>query len=263
MSKCNRPPRRCSGQDGFTLIELLVVISIVALLISLLLPALSQAREAARSITCQANQRGLGTAWRMYVEDHDGALPYAIGGADPDNVAQIAAYLGYEDHVYIPGTNNRGKTIPTLICPSVTSPVLLRERGKWQYSDYGINISAACNFLKWGTIGEPSAYWNWGSSTPRKFGDQQTPSSVIAYLDSVIAHVGLDDNWGWPYNYPDGIWYVVWDRYWGNPYVHGGGDAVNAVFMDGHVDSFTNEQLGLRDGSMGDVFRALPWTSEF
>ena len=59
---------------GFTLIELLVVISIIALLISMLLPALKQAREQSRRVACMSNLRGIGVGWRLYLDDHDGAL---------------------------------------------------------------------------------------------------------------------------------------------------------------------------------------------
>ncbi len=61
-------------QRGFTLIELLVVISIIALLIGLLLPALGAARHTARQAACLTNLRQLETAHWSYITDHDGQM---------------------------------------------------------------------------------------------------------------------------------------------------------------------------------------------
>ncbi len=60
---------------GFTLIELLVVISIIALLVSILMPALSKARKQAKLVVCLSNHHQIGLGLTTYAVNHDGKFP--------------------------------------------------------------------------------------------------------------------------------------------------------------------------------------------
>lgn len=78
---------RVRTRYGFTLIELLVVIAIIAVLISMLLPSLNNARQEARRLTCLSNLKQHGLFWTMYMTDYNDRVPnvagwWGWGGAD-------------------------------------------------------------------------------------------------------------------------------------------------------------------------------------
>lgn len=87
-------------RQAFTLIELLVVISIIALLIAILLPALQKARESASGVECLAMHRSIAQAVFMHANDHDGTMPAAY-----DNSRTPALWLPAQlvRNGYLPG----------------------------------------------------------------------------------------------------------------------------------------------------------------
>jgi prepilin-type N-terminal cleavage/methylation domain-containing protein len=118
---------------GFTLIELLVVIAIIAILASLVLTALSQAKEEGRRTKCKSNLRQLGLTHTMYCSDNDGIPMRTVSpGADMLLPAVINARSGPESYYnaevisqYVPGLKLAGADIQISDfwwCPSTKIP---------------------------------------------------------------------------------------------------------------------------------------------
>ncbi|MCF7853321.1 MAG: type II secretion system GspH family protein [Candidatus Pacebacteria bacterium] len=90
----------------FTLIELLVVIAIIAVLASLLLPALKNARETARAIACMSQERQIGQCMVLYGSDNDGFFPPLMRGSPKWHTVLVAD--GYLSDANWPGDDNPG-----------------------------------------------------------------------------------------------------------------------------------------------------------
>ncbi len=99
--------------NGFTLIELLVVISIIALLIGILLPALGAARSVARSAQCAVNLRGFVQLASIYLSDNKGLFPIRPGGTAPSASGSLYNAIG-ATRVLL---KNDQRSINTLACP--------------------------------------------------------------------------------------------------------------------------------------------------
>ena len=109
---------RSTGEEGFTLVELLVVISIIALLMSILMPALSRAKEQAKGVICKSRLKDIGLAFSLYGGDYEGAVPptFAMNSAEQERenndkvnmhwFSRIAMYYGRGNDPAVKGTNS-------------------------------------------------------------------------------------------------------------------------------------------------------------
>ena len=130
--------RNASGRAGFafTLIELLVVIAVIAILAALLLPALSTAKDAARSTACKNRLHQMGIALKLYLDDMDGRYPPFVFRTNFDS----HAISGVEWHQLLERYYRIPWSSPQYHCPGYKLPIRIQTASEagWLGS-YGYN----------------------------------------------------------------------------------------------------------------------------
>lgn len=265
-------------RGGFSLIELLVVIAIISLVLAILLPSLSGARQQSQSSLCLSRLRSLGAGWHMYADDNDdvsvpGKMANAGGGTgNPANwyevgnglrfrppwAATMGRYVGTFAYL-APRTDVERQDYddPSYFCPTV--PDWVGDRN----AAYGYNYQFLGNARK----------------TAGKFHNfPVNRSSVFSFGSTVLAADSMGTSAGFPtsarQNYDKrGSNYAAWGNHgWSldPPRLtaqsdRGSGDAesprtavdprhlakVNTIFCDGHGETLLPRKLGYRTNTDG------------
>ena len=221
----NTAKRICSARKGFTLIELLVVIAIIAILASLLLPAIGKAKSHAHRISCANNLKQIQIAWETYAGDYNGLIVtnYDLTSGPPGGETLFGWVTGHAQYDRTDDNIRKGLLWPYLKAPKIYKcpadrstvqgmPKLLRFRSyqseeslAWGYSGDAKNPLAAGNL--------------------RKDSDALNPAKVMGFLD--VSEKSIDTAsfrllFGWT---------PAWYNIPGQRHSLGG----NFSFIDGHV----------------------------
>ena len=270
-------PGRSFEHRAFTLIELLVVISIIALLIAILLPAIERGRGTARSLVCSTNLRSIGAATMSYAADYDRFVPRnynwmtIIGWPRPSVLLPevISSYLGGHDMgtmenpvVAYNASRDRAlaalfMTMEVLQCPSfppsvdpptsashpITGAVTVIDRQPFTYVMNAVRVpyTARGNFELPDINTDPRARGVTNIDEIREVPDPSTMSYLLE-ANAELSHVDFGNHDVWNRDHP-----------WWNPAStrmiddeRHPGATTNIAFFDGHVETIAIRQVTIK-----------------
>jgi len=255
---------------AFTLIELLVVISIIALLLSILMPALSKVRDQGRKAVCLANLKQVGTAIEAYAADNKGRYPQSIGVYLPNQASGLSIpkwsgdlrdektvaamltwwgllgpYQGLDKNKYgtsATATNAERKAGKTLgHCPNHTEKYDTIQGLSFSYHGNGNLLTSVAN--DYSGAYDISAQPAFSSANVRQAGSKVIVFEIhtdadwpVTYLQrsAYSNYMGKKNKWTNP------NWYLYdWTTKTGWAGTHG--NYLNYLFCDGHAASISNK----------------------
>ncbi|MEX0774558.1 MAG: prepilin-type N-terminal cleavage/methylation domain-containing protein [Phycisphaeraceae bacterium] len=220
---------------AFTLIELLVVISIIALLIALLLPALGQAREVAKTTTCASNQRQMGVQFGAYLSDNKSVYPARYTDMNDTNWSSTPPW-----YVAVMQEKNASQ--------AKAWPLWCANDPNTKKANPGGNISYGYNHGGLGGVNWTNGmgfglqfYPGWGGADLLQPARQDTigqPSDTVVLTDSKLGTNNVDPvGWFVAYAHPDDGGGVAFTRH---------GDGCNVLWADGHGKIVTPRIPGVK-----------------
>jgi len=215
-------------KQHFTLIELLVVIAIIAILASILLPALNRARDNARGTTCLNNLKSFAKASILYANDYGGywlpyKAPFQSGETYGTNLQEFHSYLGNSGNF----TSN-GYYPANLLCPLSRGFLYYNSNNKaflqlsYGFSYYGLTIKDHFAAYKLSRINRPSRYVAFADALDSLLWNLSYNTYVTSGREAnkTVGGTGL---WGFRHN-----------------------DGVNVAFFDGHAGRLSSTEAEAR-----------------
>ncbi|HWC60028.1 MAG TPA: type II secretion system protein [Verrucomicrobiae bacterium] len=216
--KTNPTPIARNHLRAFSLVELLVTIAIIAVIASLLLPALSSAKNKARQTECVGNLRQWGLAFRLYADDNSDFLPRRGQGVQTlakidrpeDWFNALPFYFGLQPFQSMVSNNAApsAHSKSVFICPVAENP------GATYFLPYGMNMNLC----------------PWNLPLQTKFTEVLQPDTVVAMADAPGPYAST---------YPSAQPYSLVARH---------GSKVNLLFLAGQVQSFAGSYVGCNIG---------------
>ena len=222
----------------FTLIELLVVIAIIAILASMLLPALQQARERARTSSCINNLKGIGNAFQMYVNDYRGHVTRNNAGSLRGWSFAMALYIKPE---LCRWKSNKPGGIPVglvdVVTKKMTDPLSCPSAAEHQHAGGRIPLfSYGPNYYIFSNATEKEAV--------KKFSEIVRPATKLYTIDGSKLEASAGDNIISAADAYLQIASTSWPMISGNrtsavQFRHG--SKANVVFCDGHCGTLAKK----------------------